>query len=59
MLGFMNEMARVAGYAIADAGGLARCAVGDLNREQRRMPHNRDGRYATPLDLVTERGQAA
>jgi len=55
MLGFMNEMARVAEYAIADAGGLARCDVGELNREQRRMLHNRDSRYATPLDLVAER----
>jgi len=55
MLGFMNEMARFAEYAIADAGGLARCDVGELNREQRRMLHNRDGHYATPLDLVAER----
>jgi hypothetical protein len=51
MLGFMNEMARFAEHAIADAGGLARCDIAELNREQRRMLHNRDGRYATPLDL--------
>lgn len=59
MLGFMNEMARFAEYAIADAGGLARCDIAELNREQRRMLHNRDGRYATPLDLVAERDQDA
>jgi hypothetical protein len=54
MLGFMNEMARFAEYAIADAGGLAGCDIAELNR-QRRMLHNRDGRYARPLDLVAER----
>lgn len=58
MLGYMNEMARFAEYAIADAGGLARCDIEELNREQRRMLHNRDGRYATPLDLVGERQQS-
>jgi hypothetical protein len=47
-LGFMNEMARFAEYAIADAGGLGRCDIAGLNREQRRMLPNRDGRYATP-----------
>ena len=57
MLGFMNEMARFAEYSIADAGGLARCDIDELNREQRRMLHNRDGRYATPLALVHQRQQ--
>ncbi|WP_375479684.1 DUF6933 domain-containing protein [uncultured Jatrophihabitans sp.] len=55
MLGFMNEMAWFAECAIADAGGLGRCDIAELNCEQRRMLHNRDGRYATPLDLVRER----
>ena len=55
MLGFMNEMARFAEYAIVDAGGLAWCDIEELNREQRRMPHNRDRRYVIPLDLVAER----
>jgi hypothetical protein len=55
MLGFMNEMARLAEYAIADAGGLARCDIDELNREQRRRLHNRDGRYAIPFELVAER----
>ncbi|WP_375502139.1 DUF6933 domain-containing protein [uncultured Jatrophihabitans sp.] len=54
-LGFMNEMAWFAECAIADAGGLARCDIAELNREQRRMLHNRDGRYVRPLDLVAER----
>jgi hypothetical protein len=52
MLGFMNEMARFAEYAIADAGGLARCDVEELNREQRRMLHNRDGDYVRPIELA-------
>lgn len=39
MLGFMNETARFTEYAIVDADGLARCDVGELNREQRRMLH--------------------
>ena len=55
MLGFMNEMARFAGYAIADAGGLARSDITELNREERRMLHNRNRRYATPLELIEER----
>ncbi len=54
MLGFMNEMARFAEYAIEDARGLARCDIAELNREQRRMLHNRDGCYVRPLDLVAE-----
>jgi hypothetical protein len=57
MLGFMNEMARFAEYAIADAGGLARCGIEELNREQRRPLHNRDGRYVIPFDLVAERSR--
>jgi hypothetical protein len=55
MLGFMNEMAGFAEYVIADAGGLARCDIEELNLEQRRMLHNRDGRYATPLELIADR----
>ncbi len=52
MLGFMNEMARFAEYTIADAGGLARCHIEELNREQRRMLHNRDGDYVRPIELA-------
>jgi hypothetical protein len=52
MLGFMNEMAWFAECAIADAGGLARCDIGELNREQRRMLHNRDGDYVRPIELA-------
>lgn len=57
MLGFMNEMARFAEYAIADAGGLGRCHIEELNREQRRMLHNRDGDYVRPIELATARLQ--
>lgn len=52
MLGFMNEMAGFAEYAIADAGELARCDIEVLNREQRRMLHNRDGDYIRPIELA-------
>lgn len=57
MLGFMNEMARFAEYDIADAGGLARCDIDELNRRQRRMLHNRDGDYVRPIELATARLQ--
>ena len=39
VLGYMNEMARFCEYAVATAGGLARCNVGQLNRELRRELH--------------------
>lgn len=52
MLGFMNEMARFAEYTIADAGGLARCHIEELNREQRRMLHSRGGDYVRPIELA-------
>jgi hypothetical protein len=55
ILGFINEMARFAEHAIEDAGGLARCDVGELNREQRQMLQNRDRRHAAPLELVSQR----
>ncbi len=55
MLGHMNEMVWSVECAIADASGLARCDIAELNREQRRMLHNRSGRYIRPLDLVAER----
>ncbi len=54
MLGFMNEVAWFAECAIVYAGGLGRFDIAELNREQRRMLHNRNGCYATPLDLVRE-----
>ena len=53
MLGLVNEMARFAEYDIADAGGLARCDIDELNRHQRRMLHNRNGDYVRPIELVT------
>lgn len=36
VLGYMNEMARLCGYIVADSGGLARTDPGGLNRELRR-----------------------
>jgi hypothetical protein len=52
MLGFMNEMAWSIECVIADAGGLARCDVQQLNHHQRRMLHNRDGDYIRPIELA-------
>ena len=53
MLGFMNEMAMQADYAIAESGSLAACDIDELNRWLRRDLHNLDGRYVTSLELIT------
>ncbi len=55
ILGFMNEMAMQADYAIADAGSLAACDIDALNRWLRRDLHNLEGRYVTSLELITGR----
>ena len=55
ILGFMNEMAMQADYAIAESGSLATCDIDSLNRWLRRDLHNLDGRYVTSLELVTRR----
>ncbi len=55
ILGFMNEMAMQADYAIADAGSLAACDIDGLNQWLRRDLHNLDGRYVTSLELITGR----
>lgn len=53
ILGFMNEMAMQADYAIAESGSLAACDIDALNRWLRRDLHNIDGRYVTSLELIT------
>jgi hypothetical protein len=53
ILGFMNEMAMQADYAIAESGSLAVCDIDALNRWLRRDLHNLDGRYVTSLELIT------
>lgn len=55
VLGFMNETAVRASWEIADSGGLQRTDIRLLNRNLRRDLHNYQGRYATPLDLITGR----
>jgi hypothetical protein len=55
ILGFMNEMAIHADCAIDRRRRGSRCDTDVLNRKLRRMLHDRDGRYATPPDLVAER----
>ncbi len=53
ILGFMNEMAMQADYAIAELGSLAASDIDALNRWLRRDLHNLDGRYVTSLELIT------
>ena len=54
VLGYMNEMARFCEYAIDDAGGLARCNAGELNRELRRELHlsRQPPGYLVPIELA-------
>jgi hypothetical protein len=47
----MNEMAFELRYLIADAGGLERCNIDDLNHRLRRTLRNR-GEYVRPIELV-------
>lgn len=58
VLGFMNDMALHIDYAVASAGGLARCDLDSVNHHLRRIPYNRGG-YAYPIDLVARRVQAS
>ena len=53
IVGFMNEMAMQADYAIAESGSLAACDIDALNRWLRRDLHNLDGRYVTSTELIT------
>ena len=53
ILGFMNEMAMQADYAIAESGSLTACDIDALNRWLRRDLHNLEGRYVTSLELIT------
>ena len=55
VLGFMNEMAHHAEWEAYESGGLGACDIEALNRNLRRDLHNYNGRYATPLELVTGR----
>ena len=54
VLGYMNEMARFCEYAIDDAGSLARCNAGELNRELRRELHlsRQPPGYLVPIELA-------
>jgi len=54
VLGYMNEMARFCEYAVGDAGGLARCDAGELNRELRRELHlsQQPPGYIVPIELA-------
>lgn len=53
VLGFMNEMALQAEYAVTESGSLAACDIDALNRWLRRDLHNLNGRYVTSLELIT------
>jgi hypothetical protein len=52
VLGYMNEMARFCEYAVAGAGGLARCDARELNRELRRELHlsSQPPGYIVPIE---------
>ena len=54
VLGYMTEMARFCGYAVAESGGLARSDVQALNRELRRELHlsRKPPGYFVPIELA-------
>ena len=54
VLGYMNEMARFCEYAVAEAGGVARCNARKLNRELRRELHlsRQPPGYFVPIELA-------
>jgi hypothetical protein len=53
ILGVMNNAALLARYRIDAMGGLDRTYVNVVNRFLRRTPHQRDGQYVTPVELVS------
>jgi hypothetical protein len=53
ILGFMNDMALHIQHAVYDDGGLRRLDVAAVNHRLRRTLHQVDGRYVTPMDLIT------
>jgi hypothetical protein len=55
LLGFMTETAFRADIEISHAGGLPAADIAEVNRHLRHDLHNYDGRYATPLELITGR----
>lgn len=55
LLGFMNETAFRAEVEISHPGGLTATDIAAVNHSLRRDLHNYDGRYATPLELLTGR----
>jgi|GEM_PF-4564170 len=54
VLGYLNEMVRFSEYPVGDARGLARCNVGELNRELRRELHlsRHAPGYFVPIELA-------
>jgi len=54
VLGCMNDMAFRCEHAIADAGGLARTDVAELNRSLRRNINSARG-YCPPIELAARR----
>ena len=49
----MNNAALPARYRITAMGGIDRANVNVLNRFLRRTPHQRDGQYVRPVELVS------
>jgi hypothetical protein len=54
VLGCMNDMAFLCDVAISDAGGLAPCDLGELNRALRRNINSSRG-YRRPVELAAQR----
>jgi hypothetical protein len=55
LLGFMTETAFRAEVEISHTGGLSTTDIAAVNHNLRRDLHNYNGRYATPLELITGR----
>ena len=54
VLGGMNDMAFRCGHVLADAGGLARADLAELNRSLRRNINSARG-YCSPVELAARR----
>lgn len=55
LLGFMNETAFRAEVEISHTGGLSTADIAAVNHGLRHDLHNYNGRYATPLEMITGR----
>jgi len=52
-LAVMNNTASQLRYIVASIGGLGRAQIEVVNHLLRRTPHLRDGKWLTPIDVVS------